>query len=59
MEQTKVERALKRLWREYIEVKMELAVNMDSWSSKEEIRLDGIKKTDEIVKYIEEETTVR
>ena len=58
MEQTKVEAALKRLWREYIKLKMQSALDYGDWSSKEERRLDSIKKTDEIVKYVEEETIV-
>ena len=51
MEQTKVEAALKKLWKEYIKVKIELEGNMGD--VKEKLILDSITKTSDIVEYIE------
>ena len=59
MEQTRVEEALKKLWKKYIEVEMELAVMSGEWSAKEEIKLDSIKETDEIIWYVEKKVIVK
>ena len=50
--------SFKKLWKEYIETKLELTVIFGSWNSEMELKLDKIKKTDEIVKYVEEEIDV-
>ena len=51
MEQTKVEGALKRLWKEYIKVKIESEGNMGD--VKEKLILYSITKTSDIVEYVE------
>ena len=61
MEQTKIERALKRLWKEYIKEKMKSAVEYGTRDSVEELRLrlDKIMETNEIVDYVEKEINVK
>ena len=61
MEQTKVEKALKRLWREYVKEKVKSAVEYGTRDSVEKLRLrlDKIMKTDEIVEYVEKEVSIR
>lgn len=55
MEQTKIETALKKLWKEYIKEKMKSAVEYGTQDSVEELRLrlDKITKTSDIVEYVE------
>ena len=55
MEQIKIEGALEKLWKKYIEIKMELALMMGDWSSETELKLDSIEGTDEIIEYVKKE----
>ena len=51
MEQMKVEGALKKLWKEYVKVKIESEGNMGD--VKEKLILDSMTKTRDIVEYVE------
>ena len=55
MEQTRIEKALKKLWKVYIKEKMKSAVEYGTQDSVEELRLrlDKITKTSDIVEYVE------
>lgn len=51
MEQIRLEETLKKLWKMYIEVRMESEANMGD--VKEKLVLDNITKTSDIVEYVE------